>query len=59
MLRAHEEKGRETDSHEEKTEELLIFKGHLSSREYLFLQTQRNHQSGKGGGNRGASTAPA
>lgn len=32
-LRAHEEKGRETDARAEKTEGLLIFKAHLSTRE--------------------------
>lgn len=48
-----------TDSREEKRKELPISR-HISqpSRKQIFLQTQRNHQSGKGGGNRGISTAP-
>lgn len=56
VLRA---KAGETGSLEEKRKELLTSR-HISksSREQIFLQTQGNQQSGKGGGNRGISTAP-
>lgn len=56
MLRA---KAGEKDSCEEKRKELLISRYiSQSSGEQIFLQTEMNLQSGKGGGNRGISTAP-